>query len=301
MKTDTFKGTRIAQRQTTPSSVAPLKEKRPLPPFAKMLRRWRSSRKRSQLELALDANVSQRHLSFLESGRAHPSREMILQLSEVLEIPLRERNLLLNAAGFAPVFHQRTLQDDEMKAVRDALELILLQHEPFPALVVNRDWNMLMRNRAADRFLSLLGNADDAWQKVDPSGLYNVMRMTFHPDGLQPFIRNWSQASTLLIARLFREVAADPSNDTLRALFEEICEYPGIPDHWRSHDWATTPAPILPLELGMGSMELKLFSMISSFGTALDITADELRIETFFAVDEFTRNFFHVLALQDKS
>ncbi len=274
------------------------RDDRSLPPFATLLRRWRDRRKCSQLELALDANVSQRHLSFLESGRAQPSREMVLQLSDVLEIPMRERNQLLNAAGFAPVFHQRTLQDDDMKAVREALDLILQQHEPFPALVVNRDWNMVMRNRAADRFLSLLGDPDAAWKKVDPSGHYNVMRMTFHPEGLQPLIQNWSHASTLLISRLFREVTADPSNEALRALFEEICAYPGIPDHWRSHDWATTPAPILPLEMGMGTTTLKLFSMISSFGTALDITAEELRIETFFAVDDFTRQFFHGLAVQ---
>lgn len=280
------------------TGATPNQAERSLPPFANMLRRWRNRRKRSQLELALDANVSQRHLSFLESGRAQPSREMILQLSEVLEIPLRERNLLLNAAGFAPVFHQRTLEDDDMKAVREALALILQHHEPFPALVVDRNWNMMMRNQAADRFLSLLGDPVAVWKNVDPSGDFNVMRMTFHPQGLQPFIQNWAHAATLLIARLYREVTADPSNEALRALFEEICGYPGIPDNWRSHDWATTPAPLLPLELGMGTMQLKLFSMISSFGTPLDITAEEIRIETFFAVDDFTRDFFHALLAQ---
>lgn len=155
-----------------------------------------------------------------------------------------------------------------------------------------------MRNQAADRFLSLLGDPVAVWKNVDPSGDFNIMRMTFHPQGLQPFIQNWEQASSLLIARLFREVAADPSNQTLRALFEEICGYPGVPDNWRSHDWAATPAPILPLVVGTGTLQLKLFSMISSFGTPLDITAEELRIETFFAVDDATRDFFHALAAQ---
>lgn len=269
-------------------------------PFAKMLRQWRDRRKCSQLELALDANVSQRHLSFLESGRAQPSREMILQLAEVLDIPLRERNLLLNAAGFAPVFHHRTLQDDEMAAVRHALELTLQHHEPFPALVVNRDWNMVMRNQAADRFISLLGDPETVWKNIDSSGNYNVMRMTFHPKGMQPLLKNWSQVSTVLLSRLQREVAADPGNEGLRHLFEDICAFPGIPEHWRSQDWTTIPAPILPLELGLGSQVLKVFSMISTFGTALDITAEELRVETFFPSDDFSRNFFSALALQAK-
>lgn len=277
------------------TSVSKMATARDLPPFAQMLRQWRDRRKRSQLELALDANVSQRHLSFLESGRAQPSRDMILQLAEVLEIPLRDRNLLLNAAGFAPVFHQRTLQDDEMKSVREALTLMLQHHEPFPALVVSRDWNMMMRNTAADRFISLLGDPESVWKTIDPGGDYNVMRMTFHPQGMQPLIKNWGQVSTLLLSRMYREVTADPGNTSLRALFDELCAYPGVPEQWRSHDWATTPTPILPLELGVGTLTLKVFSMISTFGTPLDITAEELRVETFFASDDFTRNFFRAL------
>src|SRR5262245_6566409 len=127
---------------------------RDVPGFGRLIRQWRDMRKRSQLNLALDAGVSQRHLSFLESGRAQPSREMVLQLAEALDVPLRERNQLLHAAGFAPLFQQRLLQDADMKAVRDALELTLAHHEPFPAMVVNRQWNMLMCNAATERFIA---------------------------------------------------------------------------------------------------------------------------------------------------
>lgn len=281
---------------STQKSVAPPRPGRELPPFAKLLRQWRDLRKRSQLDLSLEAGVSQRHLSFLESGRAQPSREMILQLTEVLEIPLRERNLLLHAAGFAPTFQQRALQDDEMKAVRHALDLTLQHHEPFPALVVDREWNMVMRNKSADRFLTLLGDPEEIWKKIDSNGGYNVMRMTFHPAGMQPLLKNWQQVSTLLLSRLQREVAADPTHLALRQLFADICQFPGIPADWRNLAWDSVPPPILPLELSLGPQTLKIFSMISTFGTALDVTAEELRVETFFPADDFSRDFFRLLA-----
>lgn len=158
-----------------------------------------------QLDLALDAGVSQRHLSFLESGRSRPSRDMILQLAEVLDIPLRERNLLL---------------------------------------------------------------------------------------------QNWAQVATLLLSRLQREVAADPTHEALNQLFEDLCRLPGVPNQWRSHTWLDTPPPILPLEINLGAQALKVFTMISTFGTALDITAEELRVETFFPADAFSTGFFRMLAQQ---
>lgn len=272
--------------------------KRNLPPFAQLLKGWRERRKCSQLDLALDAGVSQRHLSFLESGRAQPSREMILQLAEVLDVPLRERNQMLNAAGFAPVFSQRTLDNDEMNAVRQALEMMLRHHEPFPALVVNREWNLVMANDAAVRFISLLGDPDDVWQRVDPSGGRNVMRMTFHSAGMQPLLRNWDQAATLLLSRLQREVAADPTHTALRELFDDLSQMPHVVQQWHNTPWNETPPPILPLALGLGDQTLNIFTMISSFGTALDITAEELRVETFFPMDDFSRAFFQQLANQ---
>lgn len=267
------------------------------PPFGRLLRQWRDLRKRSQLDLALEASVSQRHLSFLESGRAQPSREMVLQLAEVLGVPLRERNLLMRAAGFAPIFQQRALQNNEMKAVREALELMLQHHEPYPALVVNRQWDMVMSNGPAQRFTAMLGEPDELWRRVDPSGGRNVMRMTFHPQGMQPRLRNWAQVAPLLLSRLQREVAADPTHLALRQVLADVCQFPGVPETWHHQGWVLPmPPPIFPLEYDLGEHTLRLFSMVSTFGTALDITAEELRVETFFPADDFSRDFLRTLS-----
>ncbi|RZI86490.1 MAG: XRE family transcriptional regulator [Rubrivivax sp.] len=266
--------------------------------FGRLLRQWRGLRKRSQLDLALDASVSQRHLSFLESGRSQPSRDMVLQLAEALAVPLRERNLLMHAAGFAPAYQQRPLQDDDMKAVREALDLTLQHHEPYPAVVVNRQWDMLMSNRASERFVALLGPPDELWHRVDPNGGRNVMRMTLHPDGLQTRLRNWPQVAALLLTRLHREVAANPTHDGLGQLLADVSQFRGVPAACQSGPpWlAPMPPPIFPLEYDLGVHTLKVFSMVSTFGTALDITAEELRVETFFPADDFSRDFFQTLA-----
>lgn len=267
------------------------------PAFGALLRQWRGMRKRSQLDLALEASVSQRHLSFLESGRAQPSREMVLQLAEALDVPLRDRNLLMHAAGFAPFFQQRELQTDEMRTVREALGLMLQHHEPFPALVVDRLWNMVMCNGAADRFIAMLGSPDEVWSRVDASGGRNVMRMTFHPDGMQSRLKNWVEVARLLLTRLQREVAANPTHPALGELLAEVSQWPGVPAEWRHQAWLSAmPPPIFPLEMDLGEHTLKVYSMVSTFGTALDITADELRVETFFPADDFSRDFFRVLA-----
>jgi transcriptional regulator with XRE-family HTH domain len=274
----------------------PLPRREP-PAFGPLLRQWRDVRKRSQLDLALEAGVSQRHVSYLESGRAQPSREMVLQLAEVLNVPLRERNLWMNAAGFASVFPQRALQDEDMAAVREALHLTLQHHEPYPAMVVNRQWDMVMSNGPADRFLALLGPLDEVWQRVDASGGRNVMRMTFHPEGMQPRLKNWPQVATSLLTRLQREVAADPTHQALRQLLADVSAFPGVPVSWRHQAWdQAMPPPIFPLEVDLGALTLKVFSMVSTFGTALDVTADELRVETFFPADDFSRAFFLQLA-----
>ncbi|HVK98262.1 MAG TPA: helix-turn-helix transcriptional regulator [Dongiaceae bacterium] len=266
------------------------------PSFGALLKSWRGTRKRSQLDLALDAGVSQRHLSFLESGRAQPSRDMILQLAEVLDIPLRERNMLLHAAGFASLYQERGLDSAEMAAIKQALEMMLRHHDPYPAVVVDRHWNLVLRNAAADRFIGLLGDQETIWGKVDPSGQYNILRMTFHPSGMQPLLRNWEPTATLLLSRLQREVTADPANGRLRDLFNELSALPCVPPNWRNQVWNSVPPPFLPLEVGMGDLTLKLFSMISTFGTALDVTAEELRVEAFFPADDFSAQFFKSLA-----
>jgi transcriptional regulator with XRE-family HTH domain len=267
---------------TTPAAAAQVSTR---PPFALLLKSWRETRKCSQLDLALTSRISQRHLSFLESGRARPSREMVLQLSEALEIPLRERNTLLTAAGFAAMYRETDLKSPAMAPVRDALKLMLDNLEPNPASVVDREWNLLMANRALVRVFGLVGDVATMWQRVCPDGPHNVLKVTFHPEGFRPYIVNFDEAAPVLLNRTRREAAACGS-DKLVKLLDEILAYPGIPEAWRAPDWQAPPPPVLPLELAKGDLRLKLFSMITTFGTPQDITTDELRVESFFPADE---------------
>jgi len=261
-----------------------------------MMIKWRKLKKLSQLDLALESDVSQRHISFMESGRSKPSREMVLALAEVLDIPLRDRNLLLSVAGFAPIFKERDLDSNEMNAVHHALEMSLEHHEPYPAIVADRNWNLVMSNEAARLLIGLIGDPEEVWQRVDPSGNKNVYRLTFHPLGMQPLIGNWSEMAKLLLLRLQREVTADPNNNFLSDLLEELTENSGFEVVRGITDMCIPLAPILPMEMTTGGITLKVFSMISSFGTALDVTAEELKVETFFPADDFTKLFFKQLA-----
>lgn len=264
--------------------------------FGNALRRWRRERRLSQLELALAADVSQRHVSFMESGRAHPSRAMVLQLAEALDLPLRERNRLLVAAGFAPAYATRELSDPDMAPVRQALELMLTHHEPNPVLVLDRNWNLLMQNQAMGRAFAILDDPEALWRRVCGDGPRNLLKLTFHPEGARPFIRNWSEVANLLLWRSRRE-AETTANDTLHAVVDEILDYEGIPKRWRmpTHPDAPPP-PILPLEYVIGDQPLRLFSMLSSFGTAQDVTADEIRVETFFPADDASGELLRALA-----
>jgi transcriptional regulator with XRE-family HTH domain len=278
------------------STPQPLRETPPASPFGGLLREWRSLRKLSQLELALQAGISQRHLSFLESGRSRPSREMVLGLCETLDVPLRERNALLAAAGFAPLYRERSLQVAEMAPVRRALELTLQHHEPYPAVVVDRDWNLVLQNNAALRFFGLLGDPAVIWPRTCPDGRPNVMRLTFHPEGLRPYIANWAQLGPSMLNRLRREAAMLSGPHGLNALIEELLSYPGIPDQWRVADWEQPLTPILPMELQKDGLRASLFTMIAMFGTPQDITVDELRLETFFPADPATDALLQQLA-----
>jgi len=264
--------------------------------FSSMLKHWRKHHKQSQLDLSLEAGISQRHLSFLESARAKPSREMVLNLASAMELPLRERNGLLHVAGFAPVFKERNLDSEEMSAVQKALKMSLSHHEPYPALVADRNWNLLMANDASLKLIGLLGDPEDVWARVDPSGLKNIYRMTFHPEGMQPLIGNWDVLARHLFLRLQRELSADPGNEYLSQLLLEVCEWSDFELVPKAIDVMQALTPVVPMELSAGGATLKVFSMISSFGTALDITAEELKVETFFPADDFTAQFFRRLA-----
>ena len=246
-----------------------------------LLRAGRQRRSLSQLELALEAEVSARHLSFLETGRSRPSRDMVIRLSEELEVPLRERNGLLLAAGYAPVYAERSLDAPEMEPVRQAIERFLRAHEPYPAVVVDRYHNLLTANDALD--LLLHGVAPEL---LEPPA--NGMRIALHPNGMAPRTLNLREWSTHLLHRVRREsqVTGDPQ---LEALYDEISGYPGV--HIAPENTEVHPADIvLPLRLldTDGSSELAFFSTLSTFGTAADVTLSELAIEAFYPANART-------------
>jgi transcriptional regulator with XRE-family HTH domain len=243
------------------------------PPVGELLRAWRRRRSLSQLELALNAEVSSRHVSFLETGRARPSREMVLHLAEHLEVPLRERNGLLLAAGYAPLYGERRLESPEMAPVRQALERFLRAHEPYPAIVVDRHYNLISGNDAVGLLTD--GVASDLLEA--PA---NALRVTLHPRGMAPRISNLEEWSGHLLHRLARQasVTGDPG---LERLHQELCTYPGVSTE-APRDEISGAEIVLPLRLRDGDQELAFFGTVSTFGTAVDITMAELSIEAFY-------------------
>jgi transcriptional regulator with XRE-family HTH domain len=240
----------------------------------------------SQLELALEAGVSARHLSFLETGRSRPSAEMVLQLAETLDVPLRERNGLLLAAGFAPAYGQRDLAEPEMTPVREAIGRVLRGHEPYPAVVVDRHWGMIAGNRAVPML-----TAGVAPHLLEPP--VNVLRVSLHPEGMAPRIVNLAEWRTHLLHRLVREAVAS-GDPALSALHEELAGYqPDEPGHVR--DLAAGGIAV-PLRLRSSDGELSFISTATTFGTAIDITLSELSIEAFFPVDDATSEFVRAWA-----
>ncbi len=239
-----------------------------------LLRDWRQRRRLSQLDLSNEAGVSARHLSFVETGRARPSREMVLHLAEQLEIPLRERNELLLAAGYAPVYGRRRLDDPDMAAVRAALDLVLAAYEPYPAVVVDRAWNLVAGNRSVALLVE-----EVAPELLEPPA--NVLRLGLHPRGLAPRILNLPQWRTHLLTRLAREahLTADPS---LAELHRELKRLPG---GW---DPAPPDGIAVPLRLRHDEGPLSFLSTVTTFGTAVDLTAAELSIEAFLPADAHT-------------
>jgi transcriptional regulator with XRE-family HTH domain len=259
------------------------------PGFPSICRQWRQFRKLSQLDLALAANVSQRHVSWLETGRSQPSREMVVRLSDALNVPLRERNALFQSAGFAPVYSESRLEDPLMAPVLDALNHVLEHHEPLPAVVVDRCWNIRKKNRAADLLLSLGGEPADMLQRIGDQGEFNLALITVHPLGLRQYIENWEQAAPAFVRRLQREALAS-GDPELQASFQRIIDLAGPLAH--SDALVQSLLPVLPLELNIGGLKLSLFSVISTFGTPQDITTDELRIEAFYPANGATAEFF---------
>jgi transcriptional regulator with XRE-family HTH domain len=248
------------------------------PRVGPLLRDWRQRRRLSQLDLGLEAGVSARHVSFIETGRSRPSAEMVIQLCEALNVPLRERNALLLAAGYAPAYGQRELDEPEMGPVREAIDRLLRAHEPFPAVVIDRHWGMVAGNSA----IPLL-TADVAGHLLEPP--VNVLRLSLHPDGMAPRILNLGEWRAHLLDRLGREavISGDPA---LFTLHEELAAYPGGE---RGHTADLDAGEIaVPLRLEVGGRELSFISTATTFGTATDVTVSELSIESFFPADDET-------------
>ena len=249
------------------------------PEFGALLRSWRAERRLSQAGLAHAVETPPRHVSFLETGRARPSREMVARLSAALQIPLRDRNLLLRAAGFADVYAGRDMSDDDMAMLREAVTRMMTAHDPYPSLVVDRHWNIEDMNASAR---AMTAPAGDAFPLDQP---LNILDLTFSPDGMRPFIANWEDYARHAIQRLHRE-ALTPAD--LRAALDRIGKYPDLPKDWWAFDVRYAAAPFFTVRTRIGALERAFFSVMASISAPTDLLAQELRVETLFPADART-------------
>jgi transcriptional regulator with XRE-family HTH domain len=246
-----------------------------------LLRRWRELRGKTQLALSLETGVSQKHISFMESGRSAPSRDMLLVMAEALDMPLRDRNALLTGGGYAPVYAEGALDGPATKSVGAALRRLLRLHEPYPAVVMDRHWNVLMANDAAPR---LFGCFIDLDARPRPRNLLHLM---FDPDGLRPFIVDWPQVSRSLLARVRREAVGRVVDLETRRLLDTLLRYPDVEPGWDAAGEAED-LPMVPLSFRKDGVQLDYFSMVTTVGAPRTISAQELRLECMFPVDDDT-------------
>ena len=274
---------RLASR---PSSVASLP--RSVSSVGALLRDWRISRSLSQLDLALDAGISARHLSYIETGRSQPSREMITRLAEALHIPLRDRNPLLLAGGFAPLYPETSLAAPELAQVHRAVQYILKQQDPFPALVHDRHWNVKMMNTGCQLLLRWLFGE----REIEP----NALRFVLQPDGLRQYLANWEEVAQDMIAQTHRQVAASPTDEVIRDLLAEVLAYPDVPPRFGLMQNGAHTAPLLTTVWRKQEEEFRFFTTWTTFGTPHNVTLDELRIECSFPADSETESAWRALA-----
>jgi transcriptional regulator with XRE-family HTH domain len=277
-----------------------LNAKLPASELGVLLRHWRDRRGKSQFDLSLDVGVSQRHISFIESGRSAPSRGALLNIAQSLDIPLRDRNTLLLAAGYAPIYSEGAWDAPEMQGINDALRRMLRQHEPFPAIVMDRYWNVLMTNEAAPRFFNCFIDmavrlADQAARKTPR----NMLHLMFDPKGLRPFLANWEDVAKGLFERVYRESVGRVIDEKTRELLSALAAYPDVKTEWKIPATNVRSAtPVIPLSFIKDGQTLNYFSMVTTVGAPRTIAVQELRIECMFPVDEATEA-RHALLMRD--
>ena len=249
--------------------------------FASRLRWWRRHRDLSQLDLAARTEISQRHLSFLELGRASPSRDMVMRLATALDVPLRQHNALLIAAGFAPVWRQTDLAAPELSEIRSALDYMLGQQEPYPAVAIDRHWNLLRSNFGAVRLIEFLVGP------LAPDTPVNLADALVAPDVLRPYLVNWADVVRYFIRSVEADAAADGAPETA-AVLERLLAYQGVRAAANAPPTELAVTPVIPMHFRKGATELKMFTTIATLGTPQDITLQELRVECFFPMDQET-------------
>ena len=249
--------------------------------FGRMLKEWRGRRGYSQLGLALAARTTQRHLSFIESGRAAPSRDMVLRLAATMDLPLRQQNALLLAAGYAPAWRERDLSGPGLEWVNRALDYMLAQHEPYPAFVVDRRWNLLRANRGALKMTEFLTGPLPDKPGAEP---VNLAVALLSPEGLRPFVVNWSEVALHFLRSVQADAAADGTEETA-ALLTRLLSLPDVPSLMEIVPPEEAQAPVLPIHFRRGEISLRLFTTIATLGTPREVTLEEVRIECFFPID----------------
>ena len=257
-------------------------------PFGRLLKEWRGRRGFSQLDLALASRTTQRHLSFIESGRATPSRDMILRIAGAMDIPLRQQNALLLAAGYAPIWGERDLSSPDLAMVSEALDYMLKQHEPYPAFVVDRRWNLLRANRGAARLTEFLLGPSPAEPPAEP---VNLAIALMSADALRPFISNWEEVAHYFLRGVQADAQADGAPEML-AVLNRLLVLPDVAALSEDPPPAETQLPVLPIHFRRGGTCLRLFTTIATLGTPRDVTVQEVRIEFFFPMDDATRQRF---------
>lgn len=263
--------------------------------FGQALRELRHARDLSQMGLAEIAGTSQRHVSFLELGRSQPSRAMVLQIAESLGLSLQNRNRLLLAAGYAAAYPQRSLDEASMQPLRQALQRMLRHHKPYPAIVVNRRWDLVLMNGTVARLFAMVGDGEAVWRKICPDGRRNILKMIFHMEGLRPYIRNFEDVARMLLGYVQREAAQSAG---AAEILEELLRETELPRRLRATDPMPQPSPVFATHLEANGIKLSLFTMISTFGTPQDVTADELRVGSFYPADDESEAFLRNLAAQ---